>query len=80
MGPSLEEISALYKKKVSDNTFFLLAYHVVNCQITQLKLVDRLDNAGFVCRSLSPKNLVFSDNYMKNELYLLNSFEIEKKN
>lgn len=75
-GPSLDEILNTYKKKISEKTFYLLAYNAVKNIIIKLKLIDRIDNAGYVSRSISPKNIICGESYLKNDLYLINTFDL----
>jgi hypothetical protein len=35
--------------------------------------------ANFVVRSLNPKNIILSENYHKNDLFLINAFDLERK-
>jgi hypothetical protein len=45
-----------------------------------MKLIEKIDNLKLVSGELTPSSIVFDVNPRRNELYLLNSFTLKKRN
>ena len=75
-GPSLEEIMNKYKQKISDKTFYLLSYHLVHSNLLKLKLLEKLDSAGYVSRTLSLKTIILGESSHRKDLFLINTFDL----
>lgn len=41
--------------------------------------MDKIDTAGYVTRNLSLKTITLSESSIKNDLFLINTFDLERK-